>query len=530
LRSLIPRFPSFAGQRLSWILPSGCTALWWILAYPPFDQGWMAWVAFVPWILFLKEASGKEAIGSGFWVGFLFFLGTIWWLGHVSVMGMLLLAGILAVSIAIWGGWARWILKIGSNTKALVGLPSGWCLLEYIRSWIFSGFGWNPIGHTQWNWIPIIQMADATGVYGVSFLVVGINTGLSLFLEGDPPRPRPFQVRIKPLIVVAIWMGLALLYGTLQLKPDKARAEDRHAFTVALLQGNIPMEVYHHLDDVHREVVWQRYEQLMDQAILFKPDLIIWPESAVPGYMEESAIMERLTQIVRRSSVPCLVGVPRWDGNNGRTFNSAVLLDAHGNIRQRYDKIHLVPFGEFLPFEPLLGWLRSLLPPIGEFSPGESFEVFHWPHPRLSAGQTVHPFSVLICFEDIFPGLARSFVRSGARWLVVITNDGWFGRSAASIQHMQASVFRAVENRVWVVRAANTGWTGCIDPWGRRLPFPAQIPRFRAGTAYAQIAFPIASDGDNPRALTFYTQWGDLFMGLCLILAGWASFPTKGAL
>jgi apolipoprotein N-acyltransferase len=187
-------------------------------------------------------------------------------------------------------------------------------------------------------------------------------------------------------------------------------------------------------------------------------------------------VSDRLSAIARAVRIPLLVGTPVGEGD--KIFNAALLIDPEGNILQEYRKVHLVPFGEYVPLGPVFSWLRKFVL-MGDFSPGHEFTVFR--------PSSIAPFSVLICFEDLFPYLSRRFIREGARWLIVITNDAWFGRSAASLQHLQASVFRAIEGRVWVVRAANTGWSGFIDPAGRRRPFPSQVPRFEPGVAIAEI-------------------------------------------
>jgi apolipoprotein N-acyltransferase len=405
----------------------------------------------------------------------------------------------------------------GERWKILAGLPAAWCLLEYVRSFLLSGFGWNPLGHTQWNWIPLIQIAELTGVYGVSFLVVLGNVALFLSLS-DASNRLPLLRRLLPLAVAALCLGSALLYGQLLLSSMPTSSTPR-PLSVALVQGNIPQP--QKWDEAFREAIWKRYEQLTRQAAQARPDLIVWPETAVPGFLQEPAIAQRLLQIVRSAGVPFLVGVPTEDPNSGRIFNSALLLAPDGSFLQRYDKLHLVPFGEFIPLEPIFGWLRDVVP-IGDFSPGKTFTLFslHTSSPTAAAGPSQSPparFSVLICFEDIFPGLARTFVREGAQVLFVLTNDAWFGRSAASLQHLQASVFRAVENRVWIARAANTGWTGFVDPWGRRLPPPGQIARFRPGIAQAELPL-------TPRSPSPYTRWGDGFLLVCLLLAA-GSFP-----
>lgn len=387
---------------------------------------------------------------------------------------------------------------------AFFALPAAWTALEYLRSHLLSGFGWNLIAHTQWNWIEVIQLAGFTGVWGVSFLVVLVNVALSASVKGVGWRVKGIN-----LGVAGIFLCAALFYGHVVLRqfPTPSTLHPTPVFKIALLQGNIPQP--EKWDDSFQEAIWKRYEELMAEAVKEKPALIVWPETAVPGYLEDPVIEDRLKAISRSAGAEMLVGLPTEDLENGLPYNSALLLGRDGEERARYSKIHLVPFGEFIPVKPLLGWLKKFYP-VADFAPGKEWTVF----------PTTPPVSVLVCFEDVFPELARRFVREGAGWLLVITNDAWFGRSAASVQHLQASVFRAVENGVWLGRAANTGWTGFVDPAGRRLPPPGQIPRFKPGVAVTEI--PVLS-----RRGTFYTRWGDWFPILCLGAACLAFLPSR---
>ncbi len=494
------------------------------LSYPPFDCGWLAWGALVPWLLSLehvppeggisldknfKEITPRQAFLRSYLLGLLFFGATIWWLGIVTVIGTILLVAYLALYFGVWGWLAQRILiKSGVNSQPLIllGLPAAWALLEYVRSILLTGFGWNLLAHTQWHWIPLIQVADLTGVYGVSFLVVLVNVAL-------------WQAARRRSLSAVFWAGLLLLatwvYGSIHLQQiDRPSSTSCASFTVSVVQGNIPQR--EKWDEAFAEAIWKRYEALTLDAAKAHPDLIVWPETAVPGYLEELEVMNRLRQIVRTTQTFFLVGAPA--GNPGEfeifahVFNDASLLSPDGTFLGRYDKIHLVPFGEYVPLGPVSGWLRRFVV-MGDFSPGQEFTVFR---PSMGKGK-VPPFSVLICFEDLFPGLCRHFIQEGAQWLLVITNDAWFGRSSASLEHLQASVFRAIENRVWVARAANTGWSGFIDPTGRLL---GQIPRFKPGVVRATLRVCL-------RRPTPYARFGDWFEGLCLILVGFAFFPFR---
>ena len=422
----------------------------------------------------------------------------MWWVGCVAIPGLIPLVAALALYFAAWGWLANRILKKENPWASLLFLPSSWVVLEYARAHLFSGLGWNLLAHTQWNWIPVIQLARFTGVWGLSFLVVLVNAALCGFLQRKKGAWAGLLLAV--LCLLAAWnFGHRITW-----RPDPTASDGTRVpgLKVALLQGNIPQP--ERWNDAFVESIWKRYEELTTAAAAVKAALIVWPETAIPDYLEDPAIEDRVKGIARSAGTDLLVGAPTEDWETRMPYNTALLFGRDGEERARYSKIHLVPFGEFIPLKPLLGWLKKFYP-VADFAPGKEWTVFPtWP-----------AVSVLVCFEDLFPELARRFTREGAAWLLVITNDAWFGRSAASVQHLQASVFRAVENGVWVARAGNTGWTGFVDSAGRRLPPPGQVPRFTAEMAVAEI--PVVS-----RRLTVYTRFGDWFPILCLGLTGLA--------
>jgi len=476
-----------------------------ILSFPPFDQGWLAWGALVPLLFSLEEVNAQEAFERGLWAGFFFFFGTIWWLSYVTLTGAVLLALYLSLYVGIWSWLARRLIVNGSIQMIGI-LPAAWAFLEYARSWLFTGFGWNLLGHTQWGWTILIQAADLTGVTGISFLVVLGNIAIYMTIRAFIPRIRSLQEEeasigflLAPICIAWGILFLAMTYGVVRYHNVLERTD--RGGTVAVAQGNIPQSEKWNED--YREGIWKTYEALALRAGATGPDLVIWPETSVPDYLDEPGALERLRRLAFTIRTSLLTGVAvRQDSG---VTNSAVLFGPSGDWLGRYDKIHLVPFGEYLPLGRFLGPLRSLFPTMGDFTAGRDPSVF-------GRGSTLSPFSVLICFEDVFPGLARGFVRRGAQWLVVITNDAWFRRSAASIQHLQASVFRAVENRVWIARAANTGWSGFIDPTGEVLPASQQVPRFEVGWTSAFL-------GHGP-ADSLYLRFGDWFQVVCLGLMG----------
>ena len=515
------------------------SALLLTFAFPNFNQPWCAWFALVPWLLLLRSCSLRQAFWWSCHIGMLFFLCSIWWLVHVTLVGLVLLSGLMALYFGLFGAMAStilrqetrdrrqetgntghgtrfWFLVSGrwSDVRCLVYIPAAWVALEYARSHLFSGFGWNLLAYSQSSVLPVIQFADLTGVWGVSALIVAVNVMLthviSEFLRSRQHVTRDTrQVRVQhsmrsTLLLVTCTVSLVAAvwaYGVWRL-PQVVGSE---TIRVAVVQGNIPQA--EKWDEAYQDRNLTRYETLTQEAARTGPQLIVWPETSATGFLGiEPSLTKRLITLAGAVQLPMLVGAPtgRRDGAVLQTLNSAVLLDPRG-IRRTHAKLHLVPYGEFIPFERWMPWLRQILPPIGEFVPGNDVTVFRH--------MAVPPFSVLVCFEDIFPDLARRFIREGAQWLLVITNDAWFGPTAAAYQHAQASTFRAVELRVPIARAANTGWSGCIDASGRWLGAVRD-----ASGAELFVAGTYTCDLPVGPAESLYRRWGDWFALLCLLL------------
>ncbi|MBI4340886.1 MAG: apolipoprotein N-acyltransferase [Candidatus Omnitrophica bacterium] len=544
-----------------------------LFAFPNFNQPWAVWVALVPWLVLLRRVPSPRVAFRWSWlIGFLFFLGSIWWLCYVTVFGWIVLCAYLAVYFGVFGWFVHGVQdavldsRLGtrdpsheSRVSSLLLVPSAWVALEFARSHLLSGLGWNLLAYSQTPWLPVIQLADITGAWGISFLIVLVNVGLAEAIQvlvagpaaerslgepslspprsngvSGPPSRERLRVTRHPqvfsmLAIPVAGLLAALGYGTWRMQRVTKKS---HSARVAVVQGNIPQEKK--WDEAFAETILQRYEALTRKAAAAQPDLIVWPETSVPGYFDiEEDLTQRILSLAREVKRPLLVGspVPTWTAEGFRFVNRAVLLGADGAILQQYDKLHLVPYGEFIPGDRWLPWLRKLLPPTGDFVPGKEYTVFETRDPRpatrdpslesrvSSPTHTFH-FSVLICFEDVFPELAREFVRRGARTLLVITNDAWFGPTAAAYQHTQASIFRAVELRVPVIRAANTGWSGCIDALGR------PIAAVREGSRELFVEATAACDVPLANVPGPYRDFGDWFAWGCLLAAMSVMLPA----
>ncbi|MFH1858400.1 MAG: apolipoprotein N-acyltransferase [Candidatus Omnitrophota bacterium] len=457
------------------------TAALLIFSFPPFDLGFLAYLAFVPFFFALENISLKKTAWLSTLTGYCFFLGLIHWLHHVTWPGTLFLIFYLSLYFTLFGVG----LKLIDKRWCIFVAPFFWVVLEFLRTHLLTGFGWALLGYSQWRALGLIQFADTTGVYGVSFLVMATNATLYELLRKRGRR----TVRIFSVLFLNLFLFFSWGYGKTVLSrtfPDTFRA--------TVIQGNIPQDLK--WDISVQDLIMTKYERLTEVAAQEKTDAVFWPETAVPGFLpDDDALLERLAALNRKTKTYLLAGSP-WSEKE-LTYNSALLL-YRGEILQRYDKLHLVPYGEFIPLEEQFPMLRDWIV-TGDFYPGKEATIFK--HPKGT-------FSVLVCFEDIFPDLVRRFA-SKADFLVNITNDAWFGKSASPFQHAQASVFRAIENRRSVLRVTNTGYTCLIDPAGRILQDLELGGEKLFVTGFRTWEVPLS------KTTTFYLRFGDLFAWVC---------------
>jgi len=430
---------------------------------------------------------------------------------HVTFPGTILLVLYLAAYFGIFG----LIVSTGDWGLGTVGpllfLPCLWVLLEYLRSRLLTGFGWALLGYSQYLNLPLIQIADVTGVWGVSFLVMMFNvlvceTLRYLFCLTRRQEKPALPVTCCLLTALAVFLSLGYGYYRLEQAPDSG---SRMPVKISLIQGNIPQELKWQAQS--QGFILDKYTTLTRQASADKPDLIIWPEAASPGLLfrgTDAWIFRDIFELAQEVKTNLLIGSAVEEGSD--YFNSALLVDSTGKVIQRYDKLRLVPFGEYIPLRKTLRFLETVVP-IGDFTAGREYTIFKPPVPQCSSAPV--NFAVLICFEDLFPELSRRFVREGARFLVNITNDAWFKQTSAPYQHLSASVFRAIENRRFLVRAANTGVSGFISPSGRIQPLVSSDGKKAIFTEGIETGIVYGRS-----VKTFYTRYGDLFVLLCLFL------------
>ncbi len=490
-----------------------------VLIFPKFNLSFLAWVALVPLFLALEGRSLRESFNLGFLAGLVSFMGILYWIvptivssGESKLLGfvsLLFLSSYLAIYYGLFCLIFRYTsLKITHYTLSLFFAPALWVSLELLRAYLFSGFPWALLGYSQWNFTPLIQISEFTGVYGVSFLIVMVNIVLTqagrsfVFSRGEGVVSKARVKRIAlPLALSVLVFFSCLAYGLITISRESPAEKgnfpkEKSMTRIALLQGNI--DQYMKWDKKYERMIKDTYGELVEMASRENPQLIIWPETALPGYLKrERQLQEWVEKVVGQTNAYHIIGSPEY--REGDYYNAAFLVSPQGEILGEYDKIHLVPFGEIVPFRSILSPFIGVLNELGDFSPARERKLLRAPFGT---------FAVLICWEGIFPHLVRKFVKDGADYLANITNDAWFLKTAAPFQHFIASIFRAVENRVSVIRVANTGVSGFIDQYGR-ITKKTQI--FKKDYLNSSVS--------RRNQQTFYTNYGDIFAYLCVALS-----------
>jgi apolipoprotein N-acyltransferase len=467
------------------------------LSFPRLSLAPLAFVGLVPLLVGLHGASARQGTALGIIAGLALYLVSIPWVVHtmvtygglpflLSILLLFVLSLYLALYVALFAYGVTRLSTRGRFTY-LVGTAGLWVGLEYLRTYLFTGFPWNLFGYTQYRNLSVIQIASITGVYGVSFLLVLVNAAIALaFLHVRQDRRRA----LFPVSGVGV-----VLFGKGQMvSAETGRREVR----VSVVQGNIEQGMK--WDPDFRDRTIDIYRRLTLKGARGS-NLIVWPESAIPFFFREGGVLSlKILDLAQKLQSYLLVGSPdRVGDNTAQYYNSAFLISPGEKIVQKYDKIHLVPFGEYVPLKSVLFFVDKMATGIGDFSPGQAFTTFEIPEGR---------FGVLICFEAIFPDQVRRYVLEGAGFLVNITNDAWFGDSAAPYQHLSMAALRAVENGVYLVRAANTGISALVTPSGQILK---QSDLF-VETVFSGTVVP-GSAG------TFYTRYGDWFAWVCGLMS-----------
>jgi len=491
-----------------------------ILSFPRFDLEFFAWFAFVPLFFTLKNKSKAKVFVLSYITGVIFWLVTIYWLIHVTLLGMIILVLYLALYFGVFGFLFSYTLHAsaeggsacGGKRYRLIFIPAFWVILEYARSHLLTGFPWALLGYSQFRNLPVIQIADIFGAWGVSFLVMLVNLAIYKAVNSQSPvtsrQSSVYSSRVKYILLAIICLGLTLCYGyfKLHLTPRPAGGK---LIKISVIQGNIPQELKWYSGA--RGDIINKYTLLSKLAAREKPDLIVWPEAALPVILEEEpSYFEKVRELAKATRTTFLLGAVT--AKDDFYYNSAILVSQEGEKVLQYDKLHLVPFGEYIPLRNILPFLQTIVP-IGDVNRGKEYKIFSANLAEGPGHSLRLKFGVLICFEDVFPELSREFVKREAQFLVNITNDAWYKKTFASYQHLQASVFRAVENRVNVLRSANTGVSCFISPEGRIISLVADA----SGKEIFVDGYKTESISVGENTGSFYTRFGDWFVLLCFI-------------
>ena len=501
------------------ILMSIVSGILLFVSFPAYDLSFLAWFALVPLFVTIAGKKPGHAFLLSFVWGVTFFAGIFYWIFEVPRYRFLhesLFALYLGPCLGVFGLAFNYISRRSGFTAALFAAPFLWVSLEYIRSNLsFLALPWALLAHSQYLNPPVIQIASFTGAHGVSFLIVTVNAAIAAtflpFVYWLKKSKQPFYQfptglgRLAVVVTAGALAVLALVYGHMTLsEPMGGRG-----IKISVVQGNIEQE--RKWDPKYAKFIMDTYADLTQRASRHRPALIIWPEGATPRAINrDPALYGQVRHIARTAEAYLLLGSSQHQkfkeegSKEVKYLNSAFLIPPEmGRARtQRYDKIRLLPFGEYLPLKGTIPWSYIKIPDISSYVPGKEFTLFEAHEFR---------FGVTICWESIFPDLVRQFVKGGAQFIVNITNEAWFGKTAAPYQFVSMSVFRAVENRLFVVRCANTGVSCFIDPYGRvvdRVKDTGGRDTFVRGVL-TETVIPMESK-------TIYTRYGDWLAWLSL--------------
>ena len=497
----------------------GLSAWLYVISFPPFDWAEGAYVFAVPLLLWLFSPRPRHvALAAVFGWGLLSWLALIVWLRHVTVGGYLIAATILALYFTLWFLAAWWALprlrtgNFGLRLAGITALAALWVVHEYVRSFILTGFPWLPLAASHWQRPLLLQVSAWTGAYGVSFILIFFNLGLAFYIDRLCRFHQLGMRRVCPEFFVGLGLLLLGSFGAFYAVRNGA-GEREDLFHAAVIQPYIPQTVK--WDPSLTGQILETIEQttLRTKHLPYRPDLVLWPEAVTPLPVVGSPGMQHwVERIATEMGAPLFIGSIGVLVETNDWFNGIVAVDPEaGLLPHHYQKRKLVPFGEYVPFGNLFSWISKFVPLEGSFLPGQSAEAI-----TVAVGGRDYRLGPLICYEDVFPRLARATAAAGADVLIVVTNNGWYGEEGMPFQHAAHSVLRAVETRRPVLRSGNGGWSGWIDEYGviRDVLVDGDGSIFfRGGTV-----FPITRDSAWVGRASFYVRHGDWFVALSALL------------
>jgi len=528
-----------------------CSAILLWFSYHPANISFLAWIAFVPLLIFIIAKSeepgffkkrfpfvtkpGFRYLLAVYLGGVLFYLAGLYWISYVTFAGVFIIPLFLSLYWVAFSIISYFALRHLPAFAAAIGIPCVWVFLEYLRSFVLTGFPWFMAGHTQYQWLNLIQIADLTGVYGISFLILLVNSVIALVVKD---RFKLSLRHISLIIIAGILLGVSVMYSKWRLD----HLPTRPGPNIGIVQGNIPqtLKIAAREDEDLSEENFRKHLLLSYGLLRQKthPDLIVWAETMFPALVWENrkASLESVTDIALYLEKPMLVGVlvsvpddntelkyvtrdNKTELFNMKLFNSAYYVNPHGEILGRYDKTHLVPVSEYIPLRRIFPFIDTLimtfsqLPYIAELSPGENLNPFVLPVTDTATGKVKdYKYGVQICYEAIFPELTRFSAQRGADFIINISNDGWFKHSSELDQILAISAFRAVENKLGFVRVTNTGVSAMIQPSGKitELKNEKGLSKEVEGNWVEPVT--IAQQTGS-----FYTKAGDFFPNACIL-------------
>ena len=491
------------------------SGLLYFLSFPKYGNFVCAWLFLLPLFFALKNKNTKDALKIGFIAGFIGSFGVVHWIIYsvhfygkvnivLSVLIILLLAAYMSIYFIAFSAVTALFLRRQKIALVILSIPVAWVCLEYIKSRLFAGFPWENLGYSQYEILPLIQFADVIGVYGISFLIVFVSTIIFTVISAKEKIAIKTAYIFGAVALIVVLIG----YGCYRLDSFAQMAKQIHAeVEVSLVQGNIPQDVK--WEPHFQSETMQAYRTLSKYVPTNNTRLIIWPETAMPFFLQDEGIYQRIAlETIRKAGAWAVIGAPGYVFE-GRTkysvTNSAFVVSPQGTTRNRYDKVHLVPFGEYVP--SLIPFVTKMVADIGDIKEGVGYIPVALGN--ISAG-------ILVCYEAIFPEISREYARQNVDVLINITNDGWFGKTSASYQHLSMVALRAVETRRHVLRAANTGITAIIDPTGKIVASTEIFERTRLDRKIKLAKMD-----------TVYTRIGDLFVYINFALLMWICFAMR---
>ncbi len=476
-------------------------------SFPPLKTDWLIWISIIPLLTALEGTTPGTAFRLGIIAGLSHYLSLMYWIinvlstyGGLNFFISISVLLLLSLYLAIYTGIFSLLFVSFKNSKIKILFFAGiWVSLEYIREMIFTGMPWGLLGYSQHSRLEIVQIADLTGIYGLSFLIVAFNVFLYTLMVKNKEilKNRYF---ISETLIIILLAYTSVQYGINCLSKYSDEKQENPEVNVSIIQGNIDQALK--WNEGFQEETIDKYIDLSQSSYNTKPEIIVWPETAVPLFFQDNnPLSEKIIRMAERSNAYLIFGSPayRIDQGNVRYYNRAWCISPEGRITGQYNKTHLVPFGEYVPLQEFLPFVHRLVPAAGDFSKGKSMDPIRLN--KISSG-------ILICYEVIFPEIARSQVLNGADILINITNDAWYGYTSAPYQHLYISVFRAIENRRPLIRSANTGISAIVDSTGK-VKMKGSLFTDEVLTGRVTPA---------KETISFYTRFGDIFAAGILIL------------